>query len=41
MLFDPPEECGEWLKLLELEGVGGLLPKADSLIGLVPLFKDD
>lgn len=40
MLLDPPEEWGEWLKLLEVEGVGGLLAKADSLMGLVPLLKD-
>lgn len=40
MLLDPPEEWGEWLKLLEFEGDAGLLANAGNLTGLVPLLTD-
>lgn len=38
MLLDPPEEWGEWLKLLEFEGDAGLLANVGNLTGLVPLL---
>lgn len=40
MLLEPPEEWGEWLKLLEFEGDAGLLANVGNLTGLVPLLTD-
>lgn len=40
ILLDPPEEWGEWLKLLEFEGDAGLLANVGNLTGLLALLID-
>lgn len=40
ILLAPPEECGEWLKLPELEGEAGLLGKEGNLTVLGGLLTE-